>query len=67
MPSSVPTMDLASRIWFSTRQAAEYAGKHQDTVRKALESGDLKGHQRGAGARWSIHRDDLDAWIRGES
>lgn len=58
---------LADRIWFSTTQAAEYAGRHQKTVLNALYLGDLKGAQRQTGCSWRIHRDDLDSWLRGES
>lgn len=53
---------MSERIWFSTKQAALHTNKHVDTVRKALEAGELHGGQRVASGRWSIHIDCLDAW-----
>lgn len=61
------TATLADRIWFDTKQAAEYTGWSAKTVVRALRDGTLKGHQTSAGHRWRIHRSDLDAWLRGES
>lgn len=60
--------DLNERLWFTTSQAADYAGCHQVTVADACRSGALRaGQPGGAGrGRWRIHRDDLDAWLRGE-
>lgn len=57
---------MSTRLWFNTAQAAEHVGKHPATVLKALEAGELEGHQRKAGGRWSIHVDCLDAWAGGE-
>lgn len=54
------------RVWFSTEQAAEYAGRHRKTILNALVAQELRGSQRAAGCTWRIHRDDLDAWLRGE-
>lgn len=59
--------DTTTRIWFTTSQAAEFSGYHRDTVRKALEAGDLVGSQRVTGGHWRIMRADLDAWIRGDA
>jgi len=55
-----------TRLWHNTAQAAEHAGCHTDTVRKAAESGELHGTQRKAKGRWRIHVDCLDAWCAGE-
>ncbi len=55
------------RLRFNTAQAAEYAGMHPATVRKALEAGQLHGGQRTAGGRWSIHLDCLEAWLNGDT
>lgn len=60
------TKDLTGRVWFSTAQAAEYAGRHQKTVLNALYDGELVGSQRKVGCSWRIHRSDLDSWLRGE-
>lgn len=53
-------------IWLTTEQAAARAQRHEQTVRKALEAGELHGTQRKAGGRWRIHVDCLDAWCGGE-
>jgi excisionase family DNA binding protein len=60
--------DLNERIWFTTRQAAEYAGCNIQTIADACRSGALQAGQPfgGAGGRWRIHRDALDQWLRGE-
>ncbi|RLV56033.1 DNA-binding protein [Aeromicrobium phragmitis] len=64
--SRLSPTSLEQRIWFNTEQAAAYSGYHVQTVRRALEAGELKGSQRTAGGRWRIHRDALDAWLSGE-
>lgn len=55
------------RTWFNTSQAADYTGYHATTVRGALESGELVGSQRKPNGRWRIHKDELDAWLKGEA
>lgn len=57
--------DHSTRHWFTTRQAAEFTGFHPDTVRKALEAGDLVGEKRHEKAHWRIQREALDAWQKG--
>lgn len=40
--------------------------KHVVTVRKALESGELHGHQpSGRRGHWSVSAEAVDAWIQG--
>lgn len=56
---------MSTRLRFNTAQAAQYATCHVDTVRRALESGELHGGQRKAKGRWSIRIECLDAWIEG--
>lgn len=51
--------------WMTSQQAADYSGRHQATVHRALESGELHGHQSGRGGRWQIKRAAVDAWITG--
>ena len=50
----------------NTAQAAGYSGKHVDTIRRALESGELHGGQRRKHGRWSIRIECLDAFLDGE-
>lgn len=61
-------IDLNTRVWFTSRQAAEYAGCNQQTIAEACRSEALRAGQPfgGAGGRWRIHRADLDSWLRGE-
>lgn len=56
---------LDERIWHTTATAAAEAARHADTVRKALEAGELHGAQRRKNGRWRIHRDCLQAWLFG--
>lgn len=53
-------------IWLTTEQAAQRAQRHEQTVRKALEAGELHGSQRVTGGRWRIHVECLDSWCLGE-
>lgn len=57
---------MSQRLRFSTRQAAEHAGCHHETIRRALEAGDLHGGQRKVKGRWSIRLECLDAWLDGQ-
>jgi excisionase family DNA binding protein len=52
--------------WLTQKQAVAYSQRSERTINEALRNGELRGHQRGRGCNWLIHRDDLDAWIRGE-
>lgn len=52
---------------FNTHQAATYSGRHVDTIRRALEAGELHGGQRKTGGRWSIRRECLESWLDGET
>lgn len=63
------TADLNTRIWMTSRQAAEYTGVNQQTIVDACRSGALRAGQPfgKAGGRWRINRADLDAWLRGEA
>lgn len=52
--------------WFGTTDGGKYASRHAKTLLKALRRGELRGFQSKANGTWRIHRDDLDAWLRGE-
>jgi excisionase family DNA binding protein len=58
-------IDTHERLRFNTAQAAAYAECHPDTIRRALESGELHGGQRKSRGRWSIRRECLDQWLNG--
>ncbi len=53
--------------WLTPAQVAEKRGgkTHVVTVWKALESGELHGHQPKRGGHWSIAAAAVDAWITG--
>jgi len=53
--------------WLSVAQVAEATDRHIITVYRALECGELHGHQRKRGGRWQIHPDAVDAWVQGMS
>lgn len=57
---------MSIRIWMTTSQAAEHAGRHAQTIRKAAEAGELHGTQRKAGGRWRFHVGCVDAWVLAE-
>ena len=51
--------------WLTTATAAEHAGYHPVTIRKALESGALHGFQATAGKHWRIDPECVDAYVQG--
>lgn len=57
---------MSTRLWMNTEQAADHAGRHVDTIRKAVESGELHGAQRKVKGRWRINVECLDKWVAGE-
>lgn len=48
-------------------EVAGYARCHVQTVYKAQRSGALKGAQAKPNAVVRFHRDDVDAWLKGET
>lgn len=54
--------------WVTQNQAAAIVGCRDETIRRAVASGELESHIP-PGCRWvKINTDDLDAWVRtGES
>lgn len=59
----------ATDEWVSINEAAKWLKLHHQTIRKAINSGDLIAHQPGGpGSPWRIHRRALHAWVaRGQS
>ncbi|KJF21923.1 DNA-binding protein [Rhodococcus sp. AD45-ID] len=54
--------------WMTVKEVAAYSRRSGDAVYIALQSGELKASQSKAPkGRWNIHRDDVDAWLRGET
>ncbi len=60
-------MDVQHEPWLSVAAAAHRRGCSTRTVRIALETGELHGHQPCFRGRWTIRTESVDAWIRGES
>lgn len=52
--------------WKVLPEVQAYARMGRSEILAALNDGSLRGHQTKAGGRWRVHRDDIDAWLRGE-
>ncbi|MBE7196164.1 MAG: helix-turn-helix domain-containing protein [Gordonia polyisoprenivorans] len=50
----------------TVNDAATYSQKSTTVISNALRNGGLRGSQTKAGGAWCVHRDHLDAWLRGE-
>lgn len=51
--------------WRTTNQVAKQIHRDPSTVRLAAERGELHGHQRTAGGRWSFAPAAVDAYVQG--
>lgn len=59
--------------WMTVQDVATYSDHHPDYVYDELHLFEatqgrkgLRGYQRDVRAKWRIHHDDVDAWVRGE-
>ena len=52
--------------WLTLTEASNYARCSPAHLRMALKAGSLHGSQAGNRGRWIVHRDALDAWLKGE-
>lgn len=52
--------------WLQLAEVCRYARAGRTDVLAALADGTLRGSQLKPGGKWRIHRDDVDAWLRGE-
>lgn len=53
--------------WMSVQDVCQYGHTNRTTVYRALQIGELRGHQHVAPrGTWRVHRDDVDLWLRGE-
>jgi excisionase family DNA binding protein len=50
--------------WLTYEEAEEYTGVERTTIWRAMRTGKLRAGRAGRAVRF--HRDDLDAWLRGE-
>lgn len=62
--TATPAPQQLTRL--TVAQASANAHRHPDTIRRALEAGDLHGTQRCRGGRWTIRPECLDAWLDGQ-
>lgn len=53
--------------WLVVPEVQAYARASRHEVIDALNDGSLRGYQRAPGGKWRVHRDDVDAWLRGDS
>lgn len=49
--------------WMSTKEAALHSGRHQETVRDALRTGELQGVQPAKGSDWRTKEEWVDNWV----
>lgn len=52
--------------WLTPAEVADLTGLHIDNVLKKLKSGEMHGHQRVHGGRWSVHIAAANAFVRGQ-
>lgn len=58
--------DPTLKAWFTTTEASRYTGASVSTLERGVAAGELPFSQRQARGTRRFHRDDLDAWVRGE-
>lgn len=51
--------------YLTVKEAADEVRRHPDTIRKALESGELHGYQRVPRGKWLIKPEWLEEWLTG--
>ncbi|WP_375482873.1 helix-turn-helix domain-containing protein [uncultured Jatrophihabitans sp.] len=56
---------LLDSPWLVVGEVQAYARAGKREVLAALADGSLRGYQARPNGRWRIHRDDVDAWLRG--
>lgn len=52
--------------WLFVADVVDYARVGKRDVLAALADGSLRGHQLKPGGKWRVHRDEVDAWLRGQ-
>jgi excisionase family DNA binding protein len=57
---------VIGKVWLSPVEIGEMTGVSRTEIYLALQTGDLKGHQRIKGGAWRVHLDAVNAWMRGE-
>lgn len=57
--------DTGYETWLTVRECAATAKRHPDTIRKAIQAGELPSTQRKAKGTHFVLESDLNAWIAG--
>lgn len=57
--------EVAEPTWLDVGDAATYASSSVSSLRRAVQTGELRGTQRTPRGKWRFRRDDLDRWIAG--
>lgn len=60
------SVDPTRKSWFTTAEAADYTGYSVSSLERAVASGELEFSQRRPRGPRRFHRNDLDAFVRGE-
>ena len=55
------------KTWLTPKQVSKAVGRHYITVIRALECGELHGHQTKRCGHWQVNEDVIDAWIQGRT
>lgn len=67
MTQAADEIDLGERVWYSTREAADYLRMHPVTLRNHATYGRIRKHQAdspsGRGGHLKFHKRDLDAFL----
>lgn len=64
--TATPKPPAIETPWMTVREVQAYSRQGRREVLDALGDGSLRGHQRKPGGKWTVHRDDVDAWLRGD-
>lgn len=51
------------RAWMNVKQASHVSGRHEKSILRSLQTGELAGSQSGPGCKWIIRSDDFEDWL----
>lgn len=66
LPSQGSPTSPIQRVWLTVDEARQRTGVSKTELYEALQTRELVGTQRSKNAKWRIHIDDLDKWMRGQ-
>jgi excisionase family DNA binding protein len=53
-----------ARVWLNVDEASQRTGVSKTELYEVIKKGELKAYRRKENAKWRIHIDDVDAWMR---